>query len=43
MLPPAAQNVWSLEIDPGRTLAYTLGRPGVTRRFRVEFAIPSRR
>jgi hypothetical protein len=43
MLPPAAQNVWSLEIEPGRTLAYTLGRPGATRRFRVEFALGGRR
>jgi hypothetical protein len=37
LLPPAAGNVWSLEIDPGRTLAYTVWRPGVARRFRLEF------
>jgi len=37
LLPPAASNVWSLEIDPGRTFAYTVGRPGVQRRFRLEF------
>lgn len=42
MLPPAAGNVWSLEIDPGRTLAYTLARPGVSRRFRVEFDLAAR-
>ena len=37
MLPPAAQNVWTMEIAPGRAFAYTLGRPGTERRFRVEF------
>jgi len=37
LLPPAAQNVWSLEIAPGRTFAYTVARPGVQRRFRLEF------
>lgn len=37
MLPPARGNVWSVEIDPGRTLTYTLGRPGIRQRFRVEF------
>jgi len=37
MLPRAAGNVWTIEIDPGRALAYTLGRPGVRQRFRVEF------
>ena len=37
ILPPAAQNVWSLEIDPGRTFAYAVGRPGVQRRFQLEF------
>jgi len=37
LLPAAASNVWSLEIDPGRTLAYTVARPGATRRFRLEF------
>jgi hypothetical protein len=40
MLPPAARNVWSIEIEPGRSLVYTLGRPGVRQRFRVEFALP---
>jgi hypothetical protein len=37
MLPPAAGNVWTIEIDPGRVMAYTLGRPGVRQRFRLEF------
>jgi len=37
MLPPAAHNVWSLEILEGRTFAYTVGRPGVRQRFRLEF------
>jgi hypothetical protein len=37
LLPPAAQNVWSLEIVPGRTFTYAVGRPGVQRRFRLEF------
>ncbi|HSU15071.1 hypothetical protein [Longimicrobium sp.] len=37
MLPPAAHNVWSLEILDGRTFAYTVGRPGVRQRFRLEF------
>ncbi len=35
--PPAANNVWSLEIVPGRTFTYAVGRPGVQRRFRLEF------
>jgi hypothetical protein len=37
LLPPAAQNVWSLEIVPGSTFTYAVGRPGVQRRFRLEF------
>lgn len=37
LLPPAAHNVWLIELDPGRTLAYTVARPGVARRFRLEF------
>lgn len=37
LLPPAARNVWSLEIVPGRTFTYAVGRPGVQRRFRLEF------
>ncbi|HEX6748654.1 MAG TPA: hypothetical protein VF092_15255 [Longimicrobium sp.] len=37
MLPPAASNVWSLEILDGDTFAYTVARPGVRQRFRLEF------
>jgi len=37
LLPPAATNVWTLEIAPGRTFAYMLRREGTDRRFRVEF------
>lgn len=34
-IPASITNVWALEIDPGRTLAYALRRPN--RSFRVEF------
>jgi hypothetical protein len=34
-LPQSVPNVWALEIEPGRTFAYELRRPG--RFFRVEF------
>lgn len=37
MLPATRGNVWTVEIDRGRLLAYTLGRPGARQRFRVEF------
>lgn len=37
ILPPAATNVWTVEIIPGRTYAYALRREGTGRRFRVEF------
>ena len=37
MLPPAARNVWSLEIVPGRTFTYGVGRRGVQHRFRLQF------
>jgi hypothetical protein len=37
LLPPAAGNVWSLEIAPGRTFDYTVWKPGVRQRFRLEF------
>ncbi|HVG43943.1 MAG TPA: hypothetical protein VM890_04410 [Longimicrobium sp.] len=37
LLPAAASNVWSLEIVPGRSLAYAVARPGAARRFRLEF------
>ena len=34
-IPESITNVWALEIDPGRTLTYSLRRPN--RNFRVEF------
>jgi hypothetical protein len=34
-LPASLPNVWALEVQPGRRLAYELNRPG--RHFRVEF------
>jgi hypothetical protein len=37
LVPTAATNVWSLEIEPGRSFAYALRREGSDRRFRVEF------
>lgn len=37
MLPPAATNVWTVEIVPGRSYVYALRREGTDRRFRVEF------
>lgn len=41
LLPAAASNVWSLEIVPGRTLVYTVARPGARQRFRLEFDLRS--
>ena|GEM_PF-1694860 len=41
LLPAAASNVWSLELVPGRTLTYTVSRPGAARRFRLEFDLRS--
>lgn len=37
LVPAAATNVWTIEVDPGRTFAYALRREGSDRRFRVEF------
>ena len=37
MLPVAATNVWTLELEPGETFAYALRREGTDRRFRAEF------
>lgn len=37
MLPAAATNVWTVEVDPGRLFVYALRREGTDRRFRVEF------
>ncbi|HUH13080.1 MAG TPA: hypothetical protein VMK65_08215 [Longimicrobiales bacterium] len=37
MLPAAATNVWTLEVEPGERFAYALRREGTERRFRAEF------
>ena len=37
LVPPAATNVWTLEILPGEMFVYDLRREGSERRFRVEF------
>jgi hypothetical protein len=37
LIPVAATNVWTLELEPGRTFAYVLRREGTTRYFRAEF------
>ena len=37
LIPAAATNVWTLEIQPGEIFAYALRREGTDRRFRVEF------
>lgn len=37
LLPAAAANTWTLEVDPGRTFAYALRRANSDRRFRIEF------
>lgn len=37
LLPAAASNVWTLEIEPGQKLVYALERRGTDRKFRVEF------
>jgi hypothetical protein len=37
LIPAAAENVWTLELQPGRTFAYALRREKQGRRFRVEF------
>jgi len=37
LVPTAATNVWTIEVDPGRLFAYALRREGSERRFRVEF------
>lgn len=37
ILPVAATNVWTLELDPGSSFAYALRREGTERRFRAEF------
>jgi len=37
LVPTAAPNVWTVEIEPGRLFAYALRRGNSARRFRVEF------
>ena len=37
LVPTAANNVWTVEIEPGVMFAYALRREGSDRRFRVEF------
>lgn len=37
LVPTAATNVWTIEVDSGRMFAYALRREGTDRRFRVEF------
>ncbi|HEX6309985.1 MAG TPA: hypothetical protein VFZ69_17565 [Longimicrobiales bacterium] len=42
LIPAAARNVWTLEVDPGSRFAYALRREGTDRRFRLEFDLSSR-
>jgi hypothetical protein len=37
MLPPAATNVWTIDVRPGDIFAYALRREGAVNRLRVEF------
>ena len=37
LVPAAATNIWTVEIQPGQSFAYALRRGGSERRFRVEF------
>jgi hypothetical protein len=37
MLPPAATNVWTVEVHPGEMYVYALRREGTENRLRVEF------
>jgi hypothetical protein len=37
LLPAAATNVWTVEVEPGIRFAYSLRREGTDRRFRAEF------
>lgn len=37
LIPAAATNVWTIEIDPGQRFVYALRREGTDRRFRIEF------
>lgn len=37
LIPRAATNVWTLELEPDRRFVYALRREGTDRRFRIEF------
>lgn len=37
LIPAAATNIWTVEVEPGRSFVYALRREGTDRRFRVEF------
>jgi hypothetical protein len=37
LIPPAATNVWRLELTPGEQFVYALRREGTDRRFRIAF------
>jgi hypothetical protein len=37
LIPAAATNVWTIELEPGRRFMYALRREGTDRRFRIEF------
>lgn len=37
LIPAAATNVWTVEVQPGTRFAYALRREGTDRRFRIEF------
>ena len=37
LIPAARTNVWTIEVQPGKTFAYGLRREGTDRKFRVEF------
>ena len=37
LIPEAATNVWTVEIEPGRQFVYALRREGTDRRFRITF------
>lgn len=37
LIPDAASNIWTIEVEPGHHYAYALRRVGTERRFRIEF------
>jgi len=37
LIPAAATNVWTIEVEPGSRFVYALRREGTDRRFRIEF------